>query len=104
MEKIKKNKQERLSLSERSSHRYLVSVMSLVFLNAADIISTRLSLNKGGIEGNPFAQDIVESDALMIATKAVYIAMALFVLDKISKKYGNSRSAEMVLLVTNLFY
>ncbi|MDH5533229.1 MAG: DUF5658 family protein [Candidatus Pacebacteria bacterium] len=101
MEKIEQKGSLR---SEIYSKRYFLSVAAFMLINAADILSTRISLDKGGVEGNPLAQEIVESDVAMIITKAIYVASTLFVLDQVSKKYGDSKSAERILLASNIFY
>lgn len=59
------------ALGARLTRRRLVLALSLMLLNAADVLSTRALLDRGGVEANPLMRSLMEGLALPMGLKVL---------------------------------
>ena len=58
-------------LAERVTRRRLVLALSLMVLNAADVLATRALLDRGGVEANPLMKGLMEGLAMPMGLKVL---------------------------------
>ena len=61
-------------LGARLTRRRLVLALSLMLLNAADVLATRALLARGGLEANPLMRSLMEGLAMPLALKVLVAA------------------------------
>lgn len=76
--------------------------MSLISLNAADVITTSYILNNGGVELNPFMKPFADKSLQIIAIKSIAITGSLLINRQLYK--DNPKLALVNLIVLNMFY
>jgi len=57
--------------AERLTRRRLVLALSLMVLNAADVLATRALLDRGGVEANPLMRGLMEGLAMPMGLKVL---------------------------------
>ena len=90
---------ERRLFGEKRSSVLLSLYGSLAALNAADVITTRKAIARGGHELNPIMQDAAGNAMVMSGVKLATTAATVLMIDRIDKK--NRRAGVITALVAN---
>lgn len=90
---------EKRLFGEKRSPVLLSLYGSLAALNAADVVTTRKVMARGGRELNPFMQEAAGNTMMMSGVKLATTAATVIMIDRISKK--NRRAGVISAVVAN---
>ena len=90
---------EKRLFGEKRSPVLLSLYGSLAVLNAADVVTTRKVMARGGREMNPFMQEAAGNTMMMSGVKLATTAATVVMIDRISKK--NRRAGVISAIVAN---